>query len=192
MSKAEHIEPGLVAATVYVFAATVTDLMDLNDPTKTFSPDALSIKALEHLQYVSNESAIRAEMEQKIHVTLATFYLGCNINGHLTKSNVDTCDIDKAKTSITAVHNTTDEGTPLSGYREVQFCLVRSIYNYRQSKVKCDQNIRLLRSAFTYAKKAESLAKDYQFTEMFEWSKENQALCTEELVRANLAGERRD
>ena len=184
--KAELIEPGLVTAIVYVFAATVTDLINFV-PTKKFSPDILSVKALEHVRCVRDSFAVRADMEQKIHVTLATFYLGCNISGEPTKDNVDTSSINKAKTSIMAVHASADEGNPLSGYREVQLNLVLSIYNYRHSQVSPDQRARFLRSAFTYAKKAENLARDYQFTEMVEWSKANEALCTEELVRAKFS-----
>ena len=181
--KAELIKPGLVTATVYVFAATVTDLINFV-PTKKFSPDVLSIKALEHIQYVDDFPSVLASMEQKIHIILATFYLGCNVSGQLIKANVDASRIDKAKTSIMAVH----EGNPLSGYREVQINLVLSIYNYRHSQqVSPDQRTRFLRSAFTYAKKAENLARDHQFMEMVEWSKANEALCTEELVRAKFA-----
>ncbi len=186
LSTAELIEPGLVTAIVYVFAATVTDLVNSNDPTKKFLPHFLSIRALEHLQVVPDSFAVRADMEQKIHVTLATFYLGCNISGQPIKANVDTSGIDKAKSSIMAVQESAVEGNPLSRYREVQFNLVLSIYNYRRSQVS-DKKIRFLRSAFTYAKKAENLARDYQFTEMVEWSKANEALCTEELVRAKFS-----
>jgi hypothetical protein len=185
--KAELIEPGLVTAMVYVFAATVTDLVNLNDPTNKFSPHFLSIRALEHLQVVPDSFAILADMKQKAHVTLATFYLGCNISGQPIKDNVDTSGLDKAKTSIMAAHESADEGNPPSGYREVQLNLVLSIYNYRHSQVSPDQRTRFLRSAFTYAKKAENLARDYQFTEMVEWSKANEALCTEELVRAKFS-----
>ena len=186
LSKAELIEPGLVTATVYLFAATVSDLISsrFKVPRMKFSPDVLSIKALEHIRCVHDFPSVVASMEQKAHMTLATFYLGCNISGQLIKANVDASRIDKAKSSIMAVH----EGNPLSKYRDVQLNLVLSIYNYRHSQqVSPDQRIRFLRSAFSYAKKAENLARDYQFMEMVEWSKANEALCTEELVRAKFA-----
>ena len=88
---------------------------------------------------------------------------------------------------IMAVQESAYEVNPLSWYHEVQLNLVLSIYNYRHSQVSPDERTRFLRSAFTYAKKAENLARDYQFTEMVEWSKANEALCTEELVRAKFA-----
>ena len=182
LSMAELIEPGLVTAIVYVFAATVTDLINFV-PTKKFSPDILSVKALEHIRCVHDFPSVLASMEQKVHITLATFYLGCNISGQLIKANVDASRIDKAKTSIMAVH----EGNPLSGYHEVQLNLVLSIYNYRHSQVSPDRRTRFLRSAFSYAKKAENLAREYQFMEMVEWSKANEALCAEELVRAKFS-----
>ena len=188
LSLAELIEPGLVTAIVYIFAGTVTDLINSEEPTnKVGSPDVLSIRALEHLQCVPYSSGVLVDMEQKAHITLATFYLGCNISGQRIKGNVDISDIDKAKTSIMAVHQSADEGQPLSGYREVQLSLVRSIYNYRRSQVSPDKTVRFLRNAFNYAKKAECLANDFQFKEMVEWSKANEALCTEELVRAKFA-----
>ena len=187
LSKAELIEPGLVTAMVYVFAATVTDLISFKDPTNKFSPRVLSLKALEHIQCVHDFPSVVASMEQKVYINLATFYLRCNISGKLIKANVDTSCIDKAKTSIMAVQESASEGNPLNGYHEVQLNLVLSIYNYRRSQVSPDERTRFLRSAFTYAKKAENLARGYQFMEMVEWSKANEALCTEELVRAKFA-----
>ena len=192
LSKAELIEPGLVTAVVYVFAGTVTDLINSKDPTnKVISPDVLSIRALEHLRCVPDHSKVVEDKEQKVHVTLATFYLGCNISGRRIKGNVSISDIDKAKNSIMAVHRSTYEGLPLSRYHEVQLNLVLSIYNYRRSRVSTDQRTRFLRSAFDYAKKAECLARDNRFTEMVEWSKANEALCTEELVRSQLFSARK-
>jgi hypothetical protein len=183
LSLAELIEPGLITAIVYVFAGTVTDLINSKDPR----PDVLSKKALEHSQRVSDNSKGLEFMWRKTHITLATFYLGCNISGRRIKGNVDISDIDKAKMSIMAVHQSADEGQPLSSYCEVQLNLLRSIYNYRLSQVSLDERTSFLRNAFKYAKKAECLAKECKFTEMVEWSKANEALCTEELVRAKFA-----
>ena len=189
LSKAELIEPGLVTATVYNFAGTVTDLLKSENSTnKMDSPDVLSIKALEHLRRVPDSSDLLADMEQKAHITLATLYLGFNISGQRIKDNIDTLGMDKALASIKTIHQITYEGNPLNGYREVQLNLVLSIYNYRHSQqVSPDQRTRFLSSAFSYAKKAENLARDYQFMEMVEWSKANEALCTEELLRAKFA-----
>ncbi len=91
--KAELIEPGLVTATIYVFAGTITDLIS---PTKKFSPEVLSLKALEHIQYVDDFLSVLASMEEKVHITLATFYLGCNVSEKLIKANVDASRIDKS------------------------------------------------------------------------------------------------
>jgi hypothetical protein len=82
-----------------------------------------------------------------------------------------------------AVHDSIYEGNALSKYREVQLKLVQSIYYYRHSQVSpADNTVSLLRSAFNYANEAESLARQYQFGEMVEWSERNKALCAEELV----------
>ena len=181
LSKAELIEPGLVTATVYVFAGTVTDLINSKNPTnKIDSPDVLSVKALEHLRCVPDPSNVVADMEQKAHITLATFHLSCNISGQPSKGNVDISSLEKAETSIMAVHRSVCKGNTLTGYREAQFNLVQSIFSYRHSQVRPDGRIRFLRNGFNFAKKAECIAKEYQFVEMVKWSQANEALCTEE------------
>ncbi|CAB4043765.1 Hypothetical predicted protein, partial [Paramuricea clavata] len=188
LSKAELIEPGLVTAIVYVFAGTVTDLINSEDPSnKIDSPDVLSIRALEHLQCVKDSSDVLADMKRKAHISLATFCLCCNISGQRIKGNVDNASLGKAKTSIEAVDQSAFEEHPLSGYHDVQRYLVLAIFHYRSSQLSPDQRIRFLGNASRYAKKAECLAKEYQFAEMIEWSKANEALCTEELVSVNSA-----
>ena len=185
--KAEKIKPGLVTATVYIFAATVSDLLSLKEPTNQFSPEVFSTKALAHLQSVSNFPCILADRKQRVHIILATFYLGCNISGQLIKKTINISDIDKAKSSIMAVHESIYEGNPLSRYRQVQLKLVQSIYDYRHSQVSPGNKISLLRSAFDNAKDAESIAREHEFTEMVEWSKASETLCTEELLRSKIA-----
>ena len=187
LSKAEMIEPGLVTATVYIFAGSVADLINLKQPTIKFSPHVLSIRALEHLQRVKDFPSVVADKKQRVYITLATSYLGCNLNGYFIQSTIDTSDLDKAKASIMTVHESTCDGNPLSKYREVQLKLVQSIYSYRHSQISPEKRVVLLRSAFESAKEAEHLSKKYKFTEMLEWSKRNEALCTEELVRAKFA-----
>ena len=188
LSKAEMIEPGLVTAIVYVFAGTVTDLINSKDPSnKLDSPDVLSMRALEHLQRVPDSSDVIEDMKQKVHVILATFHLGSNISGQHIKGSIDNLCLDKAKTSIAAVYKSVIDGNSLSAYRDVQVNLVQSVCNYRHSQVSSpDQRTRLLRSAFDCAEKAKCFAKQYNFTEMLQWCKTNQALYTEELVRVTL------
>jgi hypothetical protein len=180
LSKAEQIEPGLVTATVYIFAATVTDLLNLEEPSNQFlHVDILSKQALQHLQCVRDFPTVLADKEQRVHIILATFYLGYNISGQCTKDNIDTSDINKAMTNLMAVHKSIYEGNPLSKYREVQLKLVQAIYDYRHSQVNPDKRVSLLRSAFDHAKDAERLSTKYNFKEMIEWSKKGQALCME-------------
>ena len=185
LSKAELIEPGLVTAAVYGFAATVGDMISLEDK---FSPYVLSMKTLEHLQRVKDCPHFCADKAQKAHMMLATCYLGCNFSGQLTKnkSGMDLSDLKKSKDSLMAVQQVMYDGNPLSKYREVQLKLVQSIYHYRLSQDRPDDRVSLLRSAFNYAEEAERLSRKYRFLEMVEWSITNKALCTEELVRAKL------
>ena len=184
LSMAELIEPGLVPAIVYLFAGTVADLTYSEYPEMIFSPDFLSIRALEHLRRVPDSSDGLLAMEQKAHITLATYYLGCNINGQQIKDNVNVTELDKAATSIRAVHQCADQASPLTKYHEVQLDLVLSIYNYRRSQVIPDEKVRYLRDAFNHAEKGERLAKASGFTEMVEWSKASKACCVEALVRS--------
>ncbi len=140
LSKAELIEPGLVTATVYIFAATVSDLINRRYPTnKIDSPDVLSMRALNHLRCVQDPSDVVADMKRKAHITLATFYLGCNISGEIIKVNIDNSSLVKADTSIKAIHTSAYQENPLSLYFEVQICLVLSIFNYRRSQLSLNQ-----------------------------------------------------
>ena len=189
LSKAEQIEPGLVTTTVFAFAAIVSDLLDLGEPTSgKSSPVILSKRALEHSKRVKDCPDFYEDKAQKVHIMLATSYLGCNLSGQPIKDNISTSDLNEAKASIMAVHQSTCDGNPTSRYREVQLKLVLSINSYRHSQISPEKRVRLLRNAFDYAKEAERLSKKYKFAEMLEWSKKNEALCTEELVRAKFAG----
>ena len=183
--KAELIEPGLVTATVFAFAATVSDLIWYKEPTNNLSK-AFSIRALEHSQYVKDCSRFHADMAQKAHITLTTFYLGLNLGGGSFKDDIAISDLHKAKCSLMTVFEPIYEGNPLSWYREIQFKLAQSIYYYRLSQVKREGRVHFLRSAFKHAKWAECLARDHQFREMVAWSQANTALLTEELVREKL------
>ena len=185
LSKAELIEPGVITAAVYVFAATVADLVNLEEKAIN-SPDIFSIRALKHLQYVTEPSDMLADMRRKAHMNLATFYLGSDIRGQLVKDNIDILNFSKAETSIAAVYEAVCTGNPLKAYQDAQFSLVLSINNYRHSQANSNTRTHFLRIAFNHAKKAEYLAKDHQFSELVEWSQAYKALCTEELVREKL------
>ena len=183
--KAELIEPGVITAAVYVFAATVADLVNLEEKAMN-SPDIFSIRALKHLQYVTEPFDVLADMRRKAHMNLATFYLGCNISGQLVKDNIDILNFSKAETSIAAVYEAVCTGNPLKAYQDARFSLVLSINNYRHSQANSNTRTHFLRIAFKHAKKAECLAKDHQFSELVEWSQAYKALCTQELVREKL------
>ena len=171
LSMAEQIEPGLVTAIVYVFAATVTDLVYSEDLEKKFSPGFLSRRALEHLRCVADSCEVRSDMEQNAYMILASFHLGCNINGQRIKDNINISDLEKAKASVTAMNQRADEASPRTKYHDVQFNLVLSYFKFRKSQFSADERVRLLRNAYKHAEKAGRIANDSQFTEMSEWSK---------------------
>ena len=187
LSKAELIEAGLVTAIVYIFGGTVTDLLNSENESREFSPHILSVKALEHLRCIPDSCKVGADMEKKAYITLATFYLGCNISGQRIKDCINTSDIDNAKVCMTAIQKSVNDGYPLTNYHEVQFTLVQSICNYRQSQINTNDKLHFLQNASNYAQKAKHIAQEYDFSEILEWSKTNEALCTEELVRAKFA-----
>ena len=187
LASAELIEPGLVTATVYTFAGTVTDWIDSVDSTEKVSPDILSLKAREHLQRAPDHSEVLGDMERKLDMTLATFYLGFNINGQHLQDEIDSSRLEKAKGHIRAIDESVREGHPLKTYFDTQRNLVLAIYKYRQSQAhSASERTRLLRNAFSCAEKAERLARDSEFTEMVRWSLTFKGMCTEELVRTKL------
>ena len=178
LSKAELVEPGVVTATVYVFAGTI-----LNDPMNLdYSSDAFSTRALDCLQYVPDSSKVVDDIRKKAYLTLAASQLGFSINGKRNKENIERSSLNKARDIIMSVYGSVCDGNPLSKYHEIQLNLVQSIYHYRHSQFNLDEQTRLLNDAFNYAKKAEWLAKEKQFPEIVEWSRANAAMCTEELV----------
>lgn len=185
LAKADTIEAGLVTAIVYIFAGTVTDLIETKKAVdRKLSPEYLSITALQHLKSVTDFSQVLADMQQKAYITLATFYLSCNIRGQPINDSIDISSLDKAKRYIMAVHDSVYRGNPMSAYREVQLCLLQSIFNYRYSQIPSittDKRHRFLDDGLKYAENAEHLASKHNFAEMSAWSKANKCLCEEEL-----------
>ena len=180
LSMLEMIEPGLVTAIVYLFAATVTDLVYSEERAET-SPAFLSIRALEHLRFVPNSCEVRSDMEVKAHMTLATFHLGYNLNGQSIKDKINISDLEEAKANVTAI-NQRAEASTRTKYHDAQFNLLLSIYKYRKSQFNPDDRVRFLRNAYQHVEKAVRLAKDSQFAEVVEWGKVIKASYTEHLL----------
>ena len=188
LSRAEEIEPGLVPAIVYLFAATVADLIYTEAPESL--PDLFSRRALEHLHYIEKDYPnICSDMKQKAHMNLAMVHLGCNMNGQRIKTDIDVQKLKNAKASITAANESTYLSSPGSKYRQCQFNLVLSIYNYRQSQFNPDKKVRYLSNAFRYAEDSERLARELKFMEIVEWSQTHKAACVEALVRNKFKNE---
>jgi hypothetical protein len=178
LAMADEIEPGLVTATVYIFAATVSDLINLE------SPVVLTARALEHLECVQDFSDVLAAMRRRANIILAEAHLGCNAKGELLKDSIDLLGLEKAKSCIKAISESACEEHPLSVYFDIQLNLVLSKFKFRHSQLYPDQKNRDLDDAWSYTKKAQSLAEKYEFVEMTEWSKNNETLCLQELDRA--------
>ena len=178
LNQAERIAPGLVSAALHLLAATViSPLESKNDEV------GHSVRALEHLQHVQDSPIVRADMEQRAHIILALLHLGCNISGELTKKDVDSESLEKAKSSVMAVRISIDEGNLMNIYREIQFNLVQSVLSYRCSQVQPDRKVSFLKQAFNFSKRAEYRAGKHGFSEMLNWARVCMALYTEDLVR---------
>ncbi len=177
LDKAERIEPGLVSAALYLLAAAVISPLESKDDQVVYS-----VRALEHLHYVQDSPIVRADMEQKSHISLALLHLGCNISGELTKKHVDSESLEKAKSSVMAVHISVVEGNPMNIYREIQFNLVQSVLFYRYSQVQRDRKVSFLKEGFNFSKRAECRASKHGFAEMLNWARACMAVCTADLV----------
>ena len=176
--RAEHIEPGLVTATIYVFATTVVDVLCSEELGEVFTPAYLSRRALEHLRCVPDSCEVRTDMEQRVHMALVTFHLGYNMTGKRIRDGITASDLDKVKPSLSILCDSTYLEGPRTKYREVQLNLVLSIYNYARSQVISGEKVRYLRNAFSYVEKSERLARELKFMEMVEWSETHKScLC---------------
>ena len=180
LRQAEVITPSRISAALYLLAA-LNLLQQKSDDDN--SPALFATKALQHLKHVQDLPKIRADMEQKAHITLAMFYLGCDRFGMPTK-DIDSVCLKKAESSIMAVYQSIYEGNPMNPFREAQFNIVQSILIYRKSQVQSDRK-RFLIAAFKRSKKAETHATACNFQDIEYWSRNCMALFTEHLIRTH-------
>ena len=183
LSQAESMTPGIISARIHLLAASVTKLSQPNDEGELSVVH--SLRALEHLQNDRDSPTVRADLEQKAHITLAQFYLGENRFVQLNRKAINSTSLEKAKSSIMAVNKSVCEGNPISRYREIQFILVQSVLFYRYSQIHEDRKVLDLKQAFDFAKKAECLATSNNFEKMLNWARNCMALYTEDLVRTH-------
>ena len=181
LRQAEIITPGRISAALYLLAA-LNHLQQKGDDDNVAA--TFSNKALEHLRQVQDLHKVRADMEQKAHISLAMVYLHCNRFGVPTKKGIDSEYLEKANCSIKAVHQSVYDGNPMYPYREAQFILLQSILFYGKSQVQPDRK-RFLEAAFETSKKAETLATACHFHDIQNWCRNCKALFTEDLVRTH-------
>jgi 5-bromo-4-chloroindolyl phosphate hydrolysis protein len=180
--KVEHLPPGLVTAAIFSFAA----IMDQNSGNKNVpSPVEFSRKVLAHLKHAPR-SQVQVDMEQKAYIILATFHLGYNMSGIVIEKGANESKLETAKSSVMALNKLVCDGYALNRYREVQFNLVQSKLYYRYSQVSPEGGKVFLEEAFQFSKKAEYLARAFNFDEMLTWANASAALCTEGLMHASL------
>ena len=155
LAKAEVITRGRISAALYLLAATNFLRQKSNDD---YLPVILATRALEDLKLVQDLPKIRADMEQKAHLLIALFYLGCDRFGVPIKNEIDRKCFDKANCNIKAVHESIYDGNLMNPYRELQFGLVQSTLFYRKSQLQPLRKKKFLKAAFDTCKKTEKLA----------------------------------
>ncbi|XP_028394764.1 uncharacterized protein LOC114518928 isoform X2 [Dendronephthya gigantea] len=153
LSKAEMIEPSLITAAIYLLVASIASS---SSEIPGYIATILSTTALEHLQYVHDSPIVRADLEQKAHITLAQHHLGYNAYGMQTRETFDSKDLDKAKSSLAKVDKLIFEGKSVYNYRNIHLNLAKAYLRNRQSEIHPDES--LLKEAFQYSKQAENLA----------------------------------
>ena len=179
---AEITEPGLITASIYILVANV---LCPGDNETRVEASALLHRALEHLRSVHDSPTVRADMEQKAHITLALDHLGYNAYGSQTKKTINTKDLDAAKSSLAEVDKLIGEGNPINNYRNVQLHLAKAYILCRQSEIHPDKS--LSQEAFQLSKQAVTLATDSNFQEMLQYARVCLASCIENLIRTHFA-----
>ena len=177
LEQAEIITPGRISAALHLLVAWNL-LQQKGDDENSSAFHAT--RALEHLQYVQDLPTVRADMEQKAHIILAMFYLGCNRFGVPTKKEIDNVCLKKADSSIIAVNRSINDGNLMNPYRKAQFNVVKSILFYRKFQVQPDRK-KLLEEAFKRLKKAETHATACKFQDIKNWGWDCMSFITEEL-----------
>ena len=182
LNQAEIITPGRISAALYLLAA-LNLLQQKGDNDN--SPALFATKALQHLKHVQDLPTVRGDMEQKAHIVLAMFYLGCNRLGVPTRGEIDSTCLKKAESSIMEVHQSTYKGHRINPYRKCQFNFVQSILLYRKSQVQPDDK-KLLDLAFETFNKAQTRATAYNFQDIKNWCRECTALFTDNQVGTHI------
>ena len=176
ISKSEWLFPGLVTVLVFLFAGTMTDRFQ---DMCLYAPDVLSRNALVHLERIGFDHEVWADFKYKAHITLAMFYLDCNLSGKMFADRIDDMCLDKAASNLSLIDESVRQSTnKLTHYRDVQVNLAKSILLFRRSQNQISQRTRFLREAFELSKKSENLARKWKFYEMESWSRSVQALLT--------------
>ena len=179
LAKAEAIARGRISAALYLLAATNFLRQKSNDD---YLPVIFATRALEDLKHVQDLPAIRADMEQKAHILIAMFYLGCDRFGVPIKNEIDRKCFDKANCSIKAVHDSIYDGNLMNPYRELQFGLVQSTLFYRKSQVLPHRKTPFLKAALDKCKNTETRAIACNFQDVVNCCKECMALFTKSLL----------
>ena len=183
VAMSQWLMPGLVTALVYLFAGTMADSFD---NTSLRPPIELANKALQHLKLVGlDNSDVHADLQNRAHIILAAFNLGCNLSGKLVAERVDDKCVDEANSSILAIKSSAKAESRLTHYREVQFNLVQSIYFFRCSQNQPKERERFMQKALKFCKDAKGLAKEWKFHEMVSWSRSLKSLLLKHLQLVN-------
>ena len=183
LDQAKNITPGRISAAIYLLAG-MNLLQQKGDDDH--SSVLFFTRALEHIKDVQDTYTpkIRADMEHKAQILLALLYLGCNTAGVPTKNLIDSECLEKVRSSIMAVEQSIREGHKMNPYRQVQFCLVQSIFLYRKSQLEPDKKLAFVSEALEFCEKAKERADECDFKDTVKWSKDRVSLFTQDLLRS--------
>ena len=189
----EQIPAEFMTVWFYMHAATLATILLSTESNPQVTSD-LRLQAKEYLQMAARDAnALDAfspqrvsDLKQKLHIYMASVFLGCSITGKaLDEVLISDSDVKAATSELVMVQRSIfSEATPTC-FREIQFLLAQSDLSFRNSQRSPnqeDQN-RNLKRAFKHVKEALHLARESQFEEMIHYANERLANLTETFIR---------
>ena len=189
----EQIPAEFMTVWFYMHAATLATILLSTENNPQVTSD-LRLQAKEYLQMAARDAnALDAfspqrvsDLKQKLHIYMASVFLGCSITGKaLDEVLISDSDVKAATSELVMVQRSIfSEATPTC-FREIQFLLAQSDLSFRNSQRSPnqeDQN-RNLKRAFKHGKEALHLARESQFEEMIHYANERLANLTKTIIR---------
>lgn len=186
----EQIPAEFMTVWFYMHAATLaTILLSLENPQVVTSD--LRLQAKEYLRLAARDvnelgafsSQRVSDLKQKLHIYMASVFLGCSITGKaLDERMISDSDVKAATSELSIVQRSSFSEAPPTCFREIQFLLAQSDLFSRYSPDQEHQN-RNLKRAFKHGREALHLARESQFEEMIHYANVRLANLTQKFIR---------